>query len=206
MAQKYNPAVGEFCQAPDGRVARIFAWNGPTGRVSYRFDDDGGDHEVSLSELRSSWKPRPDLQDFPGARDPRVPYAFDLLYDIKTRSDLVRALAEGGDDEAWIRESMAAHGIHLSPDEEARLAGMLGGLRTDGWQIVRDEDGCNIHGDEADPFGLNSFDVLVDGAVDTARAWAAENPGYSVVRVKPRDVEAPSYVDSIEAPSPAPGR
>lgn len=65
-----------------------------------------------------------------------------------------------------------------------------------GWQIVNAE-GYNIHGEEDDPFGMNSFDVLVGDAVDTARQWAAENPGYEVVPISAADIDGPSFVERI---------
>jgi hypothetical protein len=73
-----------------------------------------------------------------------------------------------------------------------------------GWQIVN-EDGYNIHGDDEDPFGLASYEVMTGGAVATAITWAAANPGYSVVPVREGLVEEPSFVASVsERPAPAP--
>jgi hypothetical protein len=40
-----------------------------------------------------TWKHRRDLTDFPNAKDPLLPYVFDLFWDIKHLSELKRALA-----------------------------------------------------------------------------------------------------------------
>lgn len=77
-----------------------------------------------------------------------------------------------------------------------------------GYQILG-ADGFNIHGDQDDPFKLNSYDVLVGPAVETARAWREANSGYRVAPVNDGDVEEPAYVDKVEivkrgkSPSPA---
>jgi hypothetical protein len=70
-----------------------------------------------------------------------------------------------------------------------------------GWQIVNSE-GWSIHGDPDDPFELNSFDILVDDAVEIAKAWAAQHPGYKVVPVMDGDIEEPEFVSQISL-SPA---
>lgn len=69
-----------------------------------------------------------------------------------------------------------------------------------GWQIIGPE-GYNIHAEEDDPFGLNSFDILVDEAAATAREWVAENPGYSVREVFAGDIEEPEFVEEVSLPS-----
>ena len=66
----------------------------------------------------------------------------------------------------------------------------------DASQIVG-PDGLNVHGGPNDPFGLASFEVLTGAAVRSAEAWAAENPGYAVVPVKPGDIEDPCYVSDV---------
>ena len=70
-----------------------------------------------------------------------------------------------------------------------------------GWQIVNAE-GWNIHGDENDPFDMSSYDVLKGSAVETAREWCAENPGYKVIEVYDGDVDEPNFVESLETPPP----
>jgi hypothetical protein len=74
--------------------------------------------------------------------------------------------------------------------------------QTVGWQILG-PDGYNIHAEEDDPFGMTSFSILVGEAVETARKWAAENPGYTVAKVKLGDIEEPEYLDRIRLVEPA---
>lgn len=65
-----------------------------------------------------------------------------------------------------------------------------------GWQIV-DAEGLNIHGEENDPFGLSSFDILSGDAVEQARSWVAENPGFKVVEAFAGDIEEPSVISLL---------
>jgi len=113
--------VGAFYELPDGRIAKTYGWSGSGRIVSYAFDDDFGGRSLSEADC-SSWKARPDLRDFPNARDPRLPYAFDLQWDIQHHSQLVKALANGGLEVA-LRRAMAEHGVHLTAEEEAELLG-----------------------------------------------------------------------------------
>lgn len=113
--------IGAFYELPDGRIAKTYGWSGAGRIVSYAFDDDFGGRSISEGEC-SAWKARPDLRDFPNARDPRLPYAFDLHWDIKHHSQLVEALADGG-MEVELRRAMAEHGVRLTAEEEAELLG-----------------------------------------------------------------------------------
>jgi hypothetical protein len=65
-----------------------------------------------------------------------------------------------------------------------------------GYQIV-DVNGYNIHGEENDLWGMASFQVLQGEAVEQARAWADENPGFKVVEVYAGDIEEPSIVSTL---------
>lgn len=105
--------VGAHYELSDGRLVRTFSCNGRADpkTVGYYFDDGEGGREALLSET-ATWKLRDDLHDFPNARDPILPYVFDLFWDIKYRSQLVRQV-NGHDDEADIREQMAKHDIRL---------------------------------------------------------------------------------------------
>lgn len=115
-AKPVDPAdsfvIGVLYETPDGRIARTFSWSGRTGMVGYYFDDGEGERKAPEAECLT-WKRRSDLNDFPNARDPRLPYVFDLLWDIKHMSGLRRILKEGHEDEAEIRELMVDHNIQL---------------------------------------------------------------------------------------------
>lgn len=108
--------IGGFYEMPDGTVAKTYGWDGKGRTVAYFLDGDAGYGSVAADELESSWRRRPDLRDFPDAKDPALPYVFDLNWDAKRRSDLVPLLA--GQDAEDVRTAMAVNGIVLSPDEE----------------------------------------------------------------------------------------
>lgn len=107
-----NNTIGIHYELPDGRIAYTYGWSGKENLVSYYFDDGNGGRTVSIDEFQT-WKPRRDLGDFPNARDPRLPYVFDLFWDIKYMSQLKRELSWGHRDEKEIREIMRDHNIVL---------------------------------------------------------------------------------------------
>lgn len=101
---------GVLYELPGGDIARAFG-AGPQG-VRYRKDDDQGPLQASHEETLA-WRERQDLDDFPNARDPVLPYVFDLFWDIKRRSELVRELKDGHVDQKSILEEVARHGLDL---------------------------------------------------------------------------------------------
>lgn len=109
--QESNIVVGIFYELPDGRIVRTFRWDGRTKEVGYYFDDGEGGRTAPETEVEETWKQRRDLADFPNARDPRLPYSFDLFFDIKYTSELQRALTEGHDDLDEIKKMMKERGI-----------------------------------------------------------------------------------------------
>jgi hypothetical protein len=115
--------IGRFYELPDGRIAFAFGWDAKSKNVRYRFDDDSGSHSVLSTELIDTWRPRLDLEDFPNARDPRLPYVFDLIWDVKTRSALVSLLVDKNldNEEKEIWEIMLKQGITLTSDEQTTL-------------------------------------------------------------------------------------
>ena len=61
----------------------------------YQLNNDHNGYSISKQDF-SSWIYRKDLRDYPDAVDPRLPYVFDLNYDIKYTSDLIRELKSNG--------------------------------------------------------------------------------------------------------------
>jgi len=82
MPSSPNPTfvIGAFYELPTGQIAHTIGWSGPTARLSYHFDDGGGPRQIAAAAC-TAWIHHPDLHDFPNARDPRLPYVFDLLWD-----------------------------------------------------------------------------------------------------------------------------
>jgi hypothetical protein len=103
-----NDTIGIYYEVPDGRVAYVFRWN--RGVIGYYFNDGFGSREATEEEFQT-WKPRRELRDFQDQKDFRLPYVFDLLWDIKRVSQLRYALEHGHEDETSIREEMARCGI-----------------------------------------------------------------------------------------------
>jgi len=106
-----NDTVGIHYELPDGRIVRTFGFNGIEKTIKYYFDDGEGGRTATDVEFQT-WKPREDLRDFPNAKNPRLPYEFDLLWDIKYMSDLHRELV-GHQFEADIRDCMERHEVVL---------------------------------------------------------------------------------------------
>ena len=102
--------IGSLHELPDGRIAMTVGYYNPIKTITYHFDDDKGLREVSYEEYKT-WKLRRDLKDFPNARDPLLPYDFDLLFDIKWTSQLKQALAEGHPEAKLMRELLSELGM-----------------------------------------------------------------------------------------------
>jgi hypothetical protein len=79
----------------------------------------------------------------------------------------------------------------------------MGTRKVLGWQIV-DAAGLNIHGEENDPFGLASFEILSDQAVEQARAWVADNPTFKLAEAFAGDIDEPSVISRISGRAKAP--
>jgi hypothetical protein len=112
MTDKREDVVtGGFYELPNGRIAKTYGWNGITRMVAYYFDTDEPSGQVSEADIKS-WKRRSDLHDFPNARDPLLPYVFDLHWDIKHMSELEKVLREGiHEDIEEIRSLVSECGI-----------------------------------------------------------------------------------------------
>lgn len=106
-----NNIIGIHYELPNGKIARTYGWNGVDKTVRYYFDDGKGARTATQAEF-DTWKPRRDLEDFPNARDPKLPYVFDLLWDIKYMSELRRELVDHDDRDA-IMEQIRQHNIEL---------------------------------------------------------------------------------------------
>jgi len=104
---KMNQTIGIYYELPDGKIVYTYRYmrNGIKNTISYYFDDNEGSKTVDQDEF-DTWKPRKDLKDFPNAKDPRLPYVFDLYWDIKYTSQLKQKLRLGHPDEKEIREKM----------------------------------------------------------------------------------------------------
>jgi len=90
--------IGVFYELPDGSIVKTTGWDGRhPERELVSFYREGGDGESILKSKTEGWKQRPDLKDFPNAKNPRLPYVFDLFWDIKYTSEII-ALFNG---ELW---------------------------------------------------------------------------------------------------------
>lgn len=102
--------VGIFYEMPNGQIAYTYGFDDKKKVVSYRLDGDTTGRSVTYEEIKT-WNPRPDLSDFPNASDPKLPYLFDLNWDIKYMSDLRRVLASGHPQLGEIKRAMQKYKI-----------------------------------------------------------------------------------------------
>jgi len=94
-----NDAIGIYYELPDGRIVYTYGFNDTEQTIGYYFDGYSGhikNRTASYSDWQT-WVARDDLKDFPNAIDPRVPYVFDLHWDIKYLSQIKEALKYGID-------------------------------------------------------------------------------------------------------------
>jgi hypothetical protein len=87
--------IGIYYELPDGRIAYTYGWNGIEKEVSYQFEN--GKFGTVSDIVFQAWKPRRDLKDYPNSKDPALPYEFDLHYDLKRMSDLIRFVDQEDD-------------------------------------------------------------------------------------------------------------
>lgn len=99
--------IGAFYRTSSGEIVKT--WRGFDDQVGCYKDDGSPSFYVTVAEM-ANWE-RLHIRDFPNARDPLLPYSFDLFWDIKHMSELKRALLEDHDDLEEIEEMMATHGI-----------------------------------------------------------------------------------------------
>lgn len=119
-----DKVIGILYETPSGEIVRTFGWDGRTREVRYYFDDGAGGRTASEAEF-DTWKPRPDLEDFPNARDPRLPAIFDLVWDLKYQSELPQALEDASEEDArHMRTLLDRFGIvidEVEPSERGEL-------------------------------------------------------------------------------------
>lgn len=89
--------VGAFYELPCGKIARTYGHT-KESEVLFYFDDGQGGRTEKDDVVLRTWKQRNDLSDFPNARDPRLPYVFDLFWDIKHQSELQEILNDPDHD------------------------------------------------------------------------------------------------------------
>jgi hypothetical protein len=94
MVAQDKLVIGAFYEREDGTICRTTGWSGKSRNVSFNLDDGEGTRTIGV-EGTALWTDRPDLSDFPNARDPVLPFGFDLYWDIKYRSQLEQVLASG---------------------------------------------------------------------------------------------------------------
>jgi hypothetical protein len=79
--------VGIFYEKPDGTIVRTYGFS----HDDVLFYSYKGEEEKINQNETIDWKPRNDLKEFPNCdhRDKRLPYSFDLFFDIKTYGQLI---------------------------------------------------------------------------------------------------------------------
>lgn len=82
-----NNVIGMFYESPDGTIVKSVSWIGSNKMVGLATTESC--YSISYNEFQS-YKPKPDLNDFPGNNNPELPYEFDLIYNIKYLKDLKR--------------------------------------------------------------------------------------------------------------------
>jgi len=114
--RKMNDTVGIFYETLNGEIVYVSGFEDYGKIIIYYFDDDKGIRKTD-DDTFQTWKARRDLKDFPNAKDPRLPYVFDLWWDIKHLSQLRFIINNKYNDECYdinrIKELMVEHNIKL---------------------------------------------------------------------------------------------
>ena len=106
--------IGVFYEMSDGSIVKTTGWDGRVEEI-ISFYREGQDNETILKSETKDWKRRLDLKDFPNAKDPRLPYVFDLFWDLKYTSEIIELF----NGELWwlendileIAEKLKEHGL-----------------------------------------------------------------------------------------------
>lgn len=112
-----NPVIiGVFYEKPDGEIIYTYGYY-PHPNIKDGYDISYyADHktpQVCNKKEFQTYKLRSDLKDFPNAIDPRLPYIFDLYWDIKHTSELKKVLQRGHVDILAIKEQIVINNIVL---------------------------------------------------------------------------------------------
>lgn len=110
--------VGGYYAMPDGNIAYVYE----NGKGKFSYSTCNGKEIIGHDDRPWSefvgWSEKLDLKDFPNQFDPRLPYEFDLDYDLKRVSQLKWHLTHPNDSEysnvdlADMREMAKAHNIN----------------------------------------------------------------------------------------------
>lgn len=103
---KNDIVIGGYYKKPDGEIILTYGCN--TTHVQYR-NEDCLYSAISKEEL-VTWE-RLFIDDFPNAKDPKLPDEFDLLFDIKYTSQLERFLKEESYNAYTINEMLKRYNI-----------------------------------------------------------------------------------------------
>lgn len=96
--------LGQYYRMDNGKIAHISGSESENNiHTKYRYQclDIHGyrtPKEIDAQKTKK-WVEQPELTNIPGDKDPRIPYEFDLNYDLKTISDLQRALTHASIEE-----------------------------------------------------------------------------------------------------------
>ena len=82
-----NDVIGIFYEKPTGEICFTYGCCEYGKIIKYRQEGIAGNLEVD-DAIFQTWKPRRDLDKYPSCKDTRLPYEFDLLFDIKWKSEL----------------------------------------------------------------------------------------------------------------------
>lgn len=93
--------IGAYFERPDGAIA--YTTGTCENRISYYLTDYDGPYSADLDEY-ATWKYRPDLKDWPDTKNPILPYAFDLHFDIKRLNELKDMLEHHEAERSLIRD------------------------------------------------------------------------------------------------------
>lgn len=115
------PCIGFFYRhKTTGEVVYTYEGGGRPMRISTQTEDRPGSPcrvmSLKVEEFLRHYELMPEARDFPDAWDPRLPYEFDLWYDIKLTSELVRLLASAGTSEVeHLYRLCSQYGVNVTP-------------------------------------------------------------------------------------------
>lgn len=108
-----NDVVGIYYQDPKGIIWYYYG-STKTHIIVYNSQDK---HKKITKKQFQKWKPREDLVDFADTKNPRLPYIFDLFFDIKRTNEFLAYF--NAHDSTDFREDV--HGFLEDLSEEDKI-------------------------------------------------------------------------------------
>lgn len=108
---------GYYQNLENGEIVKVNRYK--DGEIEFYNDDIKNTKKQSY--FLQMYEYKPEINDFPNAKDPKLPYVFDLNYDIKYTSDLIRTLKYDKYEEHGLMELIKDFKVYENNNEVKKI-------------------------------------------------------------------------------------